>query len=345
MKTKDTVGFRSTLSKSKEYEVAGKTNKKANQEDIDKALSWVQSDHDKTGGASSGLSMSESAKVMLKSSNGSGEAWQGQMASLSGCLRDLIPDDGKALVEADDDEEVDEEEKDPNGDDEGDEDGWETGSTKTATTSGSKRKAEPKSESGKKAKWFDRSKAVASATRSLKLWKDQQAKAGAELVVNMTMELSKVSTVGVEYVVENEVVILTNRMDMLKLVVNIEKDGPQILQDRLKSIEDTAETKKKAVADSKGDPYELAKAARERMTHAPPCRLYKDLTTLKQLADDVESCHLAETQKEIDDILETLKPKRAAVNDLLSTSNAALTNLQSRVAAALARRKAEAAAT
>jgi hypothetical protein len=132
---------------------------------------------------------------------------------------------------------------------------------------------------------------------------------------------------------------------MLKLVVSTEADGLQSLSERVQSIGDKTDEMKKAVANAKGDPHELAKSARERMTHAPPCRLYKDLKTLKHFSDDIETCHIADTQKDIDDIVETLKPIRAAVNDLMSTSNAAFTNLQSCVAAAIARKKAEGVAT
>ena len=94
MKTKDTVTYRNSLTKAKQYETTEKTNKKAIQEDIDKALSWIQSGVDKVGGASTGISMQEQAKLMVLSQNDGNEAWSGESINLAGDVRKLLGHDG-----------------------------------------------------------------------------------------------------------------------------------------------------------------------------------------------------------------------------------------------------------
>ena len=62
-KTKDSLAFRESFIKAKAYELTDKTTKKATQDDVDKALSWIQANHDNAGKASNMLDIGEVAKT------------------------------------------------------------------------------------------------------------------------------------------------------------------------------------------------------------------------------------------------------------------------------------------
>ena len=94
LKTKDAVNFRESFLRSKDMEVTESTNKKATQDDLDKAFSWVQSNMDKAGRINNGLNMQDMAANMLKASSADGTgAWDAAAADLTRGVRDLVPED------------------------------------------------------------------------------------------------------------------------------------------------------------------------------------------------------------------------------------------------------------
>lgn len=291
--TKKVITFRNRVSKEKGYDLLSKPNKKASQEDIDKAFHSSMRDHDGAGGMTNSGSMEDMAKVVCGAKEAS-DTWVGGVAVMPdiGYFQDALRDDPD---EPGDEEEVNEEGDEP------DDDNDDARSKISSATRGSKRirssdggsitEPTPK----KKAKgdaaerWWDRDAAVAAANKALMIKGDTFASALTELSKNAGRLKDDIAADdAIKRMVMNELAIMEARLTAVNLVLGMTNDknatGEQHaaarrdLQAYIARVRSAQEARRSGGASSLG---------RARLGEAPPSKAFMDLITIEE-----RSCHV-----------------------------------------------------
>ena len=343
--TKDLVAYRNSFVKAKSYQVDEKTNRKATQEDIDKALSWTMDHHEKAGKASTSLTPQEMGAVLTRSGalDGDGaDAFDGNNANMAGGVRDLVSD----ATESEKEEESEEEDKTdkqkrvkPKAEDSADEDDidWETKSSRTRSSKQGtpKKERDGASQKSAKSKFFKRDEVVASTLRSLNTWASSQVEnAKSHLRTMEQVEKQIGSDERVRSIVQFELTIMEKRKTCLQMILDEGDQASSKLLSWIADVEAAAKASSNAARVGAGDAKEAAALARQRMGAAPPCRSFKHLKTMAGFHDMKDGLHLCNTKEEVDSLVERLKPTRDAINELCVNVNAALSSLKSCVNAA-----------
>ena len=324
MKTKDLVEYRNSLVKSKMYRVHEKSVKKSTQEDVDKALSWVQNNVDKAGGASNCLSMPEQGALLARAADNNHEAFSGEAINLASAVKDVLSDDENDTQKADEHEEDQADGAEADEDKEEGPAGWETCSQKTKRSSSGIAETTPQ----KKPKWFDRDKSVASAVRLATSWHDSQLESARQLLMEIQAEEVKLqSDPAMIADFENETKLLENRRKMLEFVMTAGAPGSTALDQAIGRYARKADDHKAAIKAAGQDPRALAAAARARMGQAPPCKSFQQLKTLCAFKLDIDQYHDTDSQDDIDKVGTKLQPARDAINELITYAKQAFGHL------------------
>lgn len=266
--TDDIVSFDQDFERVKEYESEEKVVKKPKPADYDAAHSWLTDRHDvHLSSAGSAQSAEEMASLMMRSSNESGQAWQGTQAVFAGGVKAMLgdseaeeeakekpPKKGKSKAKDDDDDEDVEGEEGEDESAEEDEE-WDEPESKTTgrglVAAGAKAQVkkgkavkDQKGKETKSEKWFDRDKYVAGSEGKIATWEKTTRTTCEALILSMQEALEDARTVVGEeaLLVCNEHKILNNRCLALKLVTSTDSDAATCMSNWISTAQAAQET-------------------------------------------------------------------------------------------------------
>lgn len=315
-----------------------KDKKNASEDDVKKLMEKIRTAHEENlagGGAAQEAAEARLGMIRAPGAN----KWAGRNMEI-GDVKRLVMDSDSGEEELDDEGKAhakkkakvghkQEDDKEETEDEEYDDEGRTLKSDATSSKGDGKRP--------KKEPWFDRDKAVSRAERAASTWRSAQQKSAGKIRAHIAIiedELNKEEALRGR--VTNEWRILSNRRTALD---NISLSSPQHKSLLKAYIADLGKEQEELRAARAGGHHGSGMSAvgtsgRDRLGRAPPCRLFLDLRTLKDLAETEENFHDCDSQDELRKVTEGMSKGRAAIVELFGQCAQAIKEIKGAMCAA-----------